>query len=694
MNKLIHSKWGRLTTAAFLVSLAGAQAGSFTSDFNSGLPTNCAVYGNAVVETNGGYTNSGCLQLTTAVTNQHGTFIITNDLDAGAPVVSFTASFKVRIGGSPARWEFGNGLSFNFADNMPFGTWGGINFEENPTLNGLTIGFETVKGNAGLPAPAILARASGAYIATNSVFVDNLRANTLVDCVIQFNPDSTLSVIYDGVYVYTNEPVSGFSPNGGSLFGLGAHTGDWVDNHFIDNLNIVTRTTWTPFINSFAPRGRQVQPNSSLDVMLTDFYSFINVDTNTIVLKLDGQAVSPKITQQIDQNLITNTTVHFAPASGFAAGSTHSVSIAFADNSTPAQSQSFSWQFTTAETMPTNFVTVFSDGFESYKAGYLDKNLDGDPNYAPNGSGNPWFGPWPENFSVVSRDTLTVDGTNLDITPHSGTNMITTAWPQYTCTIWADLADRTHGGQPIRGNCRLDWWFFDANDQANGFMDYISLYYYNTVDTPATADWSARYTDPSGGLFWDDLDWGNITGYQSLSLGGSGYSQTGGNYDAGKYQIRLEEMAASGTYGIDGWCNTINRTQGWHHNRILMGPPHANGTVMVYFYIDDMNTPVYSGLSTIAAQGITLLEIDTGRSTATLPRTRAFYDDISFALVRPPNLVSTRSGKNMTLNWPGEGFTLQSASSVNGPWSDVSGAVSGYTYDTTSSPMQYFRLRN
>ncbi len=115
----------------------------------------------------------------------------------------------------------------------------------------------------------------------------------------------------------------------------------------------------------------------------------------------------------------------------------------------------------------------------------------------------------------------------------------------------------------------------------------------------------------------------------------------------------------------------------------------ADGTVMVYFYIDDMVNPVYSGLSTIAAQGIRLLEIDSGGSTCT----KACYDDISLALVRPPNLVGTPSGRNMILTWPGEGFTLQKAESMDGPWSDVT-TTSGFSYDTTSGVNQFFRLRN
>src|SRR5438309_10816586 len=85
-----------LSTAAlaFLASLACLQAGSFSTDFNSGLPAGTAVHGNAMVSTNdgtgGGFTNSGCLQLTTNTPSQTGGFIITNNFDGGQAVVCFT----------------------------------------------------------------------------------------------------------------------------------------------------------------------------------------------------------------------------------------------------------------------------------------------------------------------------------------------------------------------------------------------------------------------------------------------------------------------------------------------------------------------------------------------------------------------------------------------------------------------------
>src|SRR5689334_19553874 len=77
-------------------------AATFFSDFNSGQPTGTAVFGNSKVQATGGFTNSGVLALTTNGASLTAGFVITNDLDAGTPVVSFTATFKAFIGGGSA----------------------------------------------------------------------------------------------------------------------------------------------------------------------------------------------------------------------------------------------------------------------------------------------------------------------------------------------------------------------------------------------------------------------------------------------------------------------------------------------------------------------------------------------------------------------------------------------------------------
>lgn len=57
-----------------------------------------------------------------------------------------------------------------------------------------------------------------------------------------------------------------------------------------------------------------------------------------------------------------------------------------------------------------------------------------------------------------------------------------------------------------------------------------------------------------------------------------------------------------------------------------------------------------------------------------------------------PSVAFSRQGNNLVLTWP-SGWFLQSATNLLGPYSDVSGATSPYTVNTTAAPQQFFRLR-
>jgi hypothetical protein len=58
-----------------------------------------------------------------------------------------------------------------------------------------------------------------------------------------------------------------------------------------------------------------------------------------------------------------------------------------------------------------------------------------------------------------------------------------------------------------------------------------------------------------------------------------------------------------------------------------------------------------------------------------------------------PMLLSSRNRNGFILNWSG-GFVLQSATNVQGPYSDVTNATSPYTNSSFQFPRQFFRLRH
>jgi hypothetical protein len=248
---------------------------------------------------------------------------------------------------------------------------------------------------------------------------------------------------------------------------------------------------------------------------------------------------------------------------------------------------------------------LFSDGFESYVGGAapLDKNYASGANAAPNGLGNPWFGPQPPNARVV--------GAEGSVTPHSGSQMIRASAPSDSDENWYNLAYRQNGGTPYTGNIQYTWWFYDPlGSGGSNYRDYAALGYYNTApgntDYPGTGSLNAS------------------TQIQRLSLGAS--NPTG--YNATEYQARV----VGATDGLNGgtWFNlSVTRSVGWHEGKITV-----DGANNVSFFIDDMNNPVLTH-NAILTYGYNVLEVDSGFGA-----TPGYFDDVSFSVVPEPGTAA------------------------------------------------------
>ena len=247
---------------------------------------------------------------------------------------------------------------------------------------------------------------------------------------------------------------------------------------------------------------------------------------------------------------------------------------------------------------------LFSDSFESYTAGGvpLDKNTAG-PNAAPNGSGNPWFGPAPPNARVV--------GTEGGVSPHSGNNMIRGSAPSDLDENWYNLAYRQNGGNPYTGNIQYNWWFYDPlGSGGSNYRDYAALGYYNTA--PGNTDYPG-----TGSL-------NGSTQIQRLSLGASNPS----GFDSTVYQARV--VGATDGLNGGGWFNlSVTRSVGWHEGQIVVDS--ANN---VSFYIDDLNNPIltHSGVTT---WGYNALELNTDYGPTT-----GYFDDLSFSAIPEPGTAT------------------------------------------------------
>lgn len=342
------------TVFTFLFAWLSAQAGSFFSDFNSGLPAGTVVYGtSATVLTNTGWTNSGCLQLTPNSGSESGTFVITNNLDGGTPVLGFLATFKAYIGPGTGGAD---GVSFNYVPdlitNSPLPT---LSEEGSPV--GFVVEFDTYKN----PDPDTIGidLKWDNYEFVASPF-SGFQVSDWVDVTIAVQPDGIVSVLYDGTWAYTNSVyVAGFWPAAGLVngyFALGARTGGAWDSHLIDNLTITTFTNGTPYVYYSLPAGRSVRGDAPLHAEIKDYNT--QVDPNSVTLALDGNSITNFTLAQA----AGVTTINWTPTSLYAPSSYHTAELTYADNGTPPKTNTWTWNFRvgTYTTLPTNLVAASS----------------------------------------------------------------------------------------------------------------------------------------------------------------------------------------------------------------------------------------------------------------------------------------------------------------------------------------------
>src|SRR5262245_9408683 len=250
--------------AALALAAAGlAQAGTFQTDFSTDP---------------GGIGNVNRPGIMTLITNSQLTLIDLKDvydefgvfqpgrlplqasyvfpeINPGSRIESFSATFKVRMGGgtdNPAQ-----GFCFVLADNYD----GSLFREAGGITTGLTISFDTynsekpplgiagaTEGNVPGDAPGIIILQGGNKVIAKRF--DGLRtdpagtnhAPVFVTVQVKLDPDGTLDVVYNGNNVYSNVPI-GYIPIAGR-FGFGSGTEEQTignrDNVWIDDVSIFT----------------------------------------------------------------------------------------------------------------------------------------------------------------------------------------------------------------------------------------------------------------------------------------------------------------------------------------------------------------------------------------------------------------------------------------------------------------------
>jgi len=349
---LPQSSLATLIALTLMGSAPSLRAGSFSTDFSSGLPAGATLFGDTG-EGNAGVVEAGVLKLTKLVGSQQAAMII-DDLDGGKVVHGFTANFKLRIGGGSGA----DGFSFNFAGDIPDGGIG-----EEGAGSGFSLCFDTYD-NGGGEAPAIDVRKGGNLIASVKGVGLVFRKDAFVNVQVKVDNDGTLDVSVDNTVIHSNL-IGAFVPTAGR-FAFGARTGGSFDNHWVDDVSITTVTTGPsgPTVVAAAPQGLGVLATSVLSATLQD--STTKVAPGTVQLKFNGAVVTPKIATTGSE-----TTVTFDPPGLLPSGSTNQVELRFKDTANPPVEQVFAWTFVTesyrsleaARAVPASQVDTSKPGF-------------------------------------------------------------------------------------------------------------------------------------------------------------------------------------------------------------------------------------------------------------------------------------------------------------------------------------------
>ena len=209
----------------------------FYYDFDTTKPPKGSrLSGNASIQEFEGIDDTGYLMLTDALNSQLGSWILGSPVGK-TEVYGFIANFKMRIGGpgedlggtdSPA-----DGMSFNFADDIPPNTWPG----EEGVGAGVRVCIDTWD-NGGGEAPAIEIKFGDEILASKKVIkADLLSGFDFVDMTVRLENDGTVDLMFKDEVIFWNVATSSTSYKK-SRFGFGARTGGANAVHGIDDLRI------------------------------------------------------------------------------------------------------------------------------------------------------------------------------------------------------------------------------------------------------------------------------------------------------------------------------------------------------------------------------------------------------------------------------------------------------------------------
>jgi hypothetical protein len=233
------------TTSPFTLS---APLGT-TYNFNSGLPPNVRIFGNASVETSPDPSIGGnYIALTDAAENENGALLLTDRNNIDQAHIKFKtsigSSYDALTGGS----DGGDGFSVNISANLPLGTFVNPQFGYSPPVAEpqFTVYFNARPNGVLNPVEIGVSLndqvLTNVNAGTNFTSLDGIPPITSADghwapVDINLQRDGTLDLLFDGVTILTNYQ-TGWIGLDAAQVGFAAQTESWYETHYIADLYV------------------------------------------------------------------------------------------------------------------------------------------------------------------------------------------------------------------------------------------------------------------------------------------------------------------------------------------------------------------------------------------------------------------------------------------------------------------------
>ena len=295
---LVSVGGANLASSQALLSVIAITAPTVTYDFNSGLPPDTAIYGNA-------FLSGGVLELNDNAGEQTGAFL-TTDLAPGRVVRGFTAAFQMQVNQGAGSFAPADGFSFNWATDLPNGTYA---LAEEGEGSGLRVCFDTWD-NGEAEAPAIDVWWNATLVARQPVPIPFLvRGPVFNDVKIRLSPDGLLDVTYACEPVFARLPVPGYTPQLNARFGLGSRTGGAYETHSLDNLalqldldptngvaritNVTTQSPGGILLTGTGPANQNLAVEASTDLVTWNYRFTVAADASGVWQFLEPDSTVP-----------------------------------------------------------------------------------------------------------------------------------------------------------------------------------------------------------------------------------------------------------------------------------------------------------------------------------------------------------------------------------------------------------------